>query len=182
MATRTGGGERGVTITPQARTIAGWLVAIILIVAAAFFVGRVGSPDAPSAAGSGSPSATESLLPIAFGTGLDETTGEVAVDLRTGRFAAGDLFAYSVRPSEPPGTPELYVEVIRIDPDQSVTPVQTPTPQEIIPSADVIAFDVPADDLIDAFGPGSFLMRIYLERDGSPIAEGRFELVAPVAS
>jgi hypothetical protein len=182
MATRSGA-DGGLAVTPQARTIAGWVAAIVIVIGAAFFVGRLGSPDAPAATGSGSSAtAAPTLLPIAFGTGLDETTGEVATDLRTGRFAAGDRFVYSVRPAGPPGTDELYVEVIRLGPDQTSSPVQTPDAQPISPDAAVIAYDVQADALLDAFGPGTFLMRIYLEPDASPIAEGQFELVAPVAS
>jgi hypothetical protein len=182
MARRSNADGR-VELTPRVRTIAGWIVAILIVIGAAFFVGRLGSPDAPGTAGSGSPaSATPTFLAIAFGTGLDAATGEVAVDLQTGRFAAGDRFVYSVRPDGPPGADELYVEVIRLGPDQTSIPVQTPAPQPISPEAAVIAYDVPADWLIDDFGPGTFLMRIYLEPGGSPIAEGQFELVAPAAS
>lgn len=175
--------DRRIELTPRVRTIAGWVVAILIVIGAAFFVGRLGSPDAPGTAASGAAGSPVATLPaIAFGTGLDAATGEVASDLRTGRFAAGDLFAYSVRPPGPPGTEQLYVEVIRLGPDQTATAVQTPAPQGISPAADVIAYDVPADALIEAFGPGTYLMRIYLEPDGSPIAEGQFELVAPAAS
>jgi hypothetical protein len=182
MARRLGSEPR-IELTPRVRTVAGWIVAILLVVGAAFFVGRLGSPDAPGTGASGSPASPTSTLPaIAFGTGLDTVTGEVAADQRTGRFAAGDRFVYSVRPAGPPGTDELYVEVIRLGPDETSTPVQTPAPQPISPEADVIAYDVPADWLIDDFGPGTFLMRIYLEPGGSPIAEGRFELVAPTPS
>jgi hypothetical protein len=182
MARRLGGEPR-VELTPRVRTIAGWIVAILIVVGAAFFVGRLGSPDAPGNAGSGSDASPAPTLPaIAFGTGLDAATGEVATDLQTARFAAGDVFVYSVRPAGPPGTDELYVEVIRLGPDQTSTPVQTPAPQPISPEAEVIAYEVPADALINAFGPGTFLMRIYVEPGGSPIAEGRFELVAPAAS
>jgi hypothetical protein len=182
MARRSGADGR-VEITPQVRTIAGWVVAIGLIIGAAFFVGRLGSPEAPSSTGSGSPaSATPTLPAIAFGTGLDQATGEVASDLRTDRFAAGDRFAYSLRPTGPPGTDELYVEVMRLEADQTVTPVQTPAPQPITPDAEVIAYDVPADALLRDFGPGMFVMRIYLDPAAPPIAEGRFELVAPAAS
>jgi hypothetical protein len=46
----------------------------------------------------------------------------------------------------------------------------------------VIAYNVPADELIRVFGPGMYLMRIYLDPEAPPIAEGRFELVAPASS
>jgi hypothetical protein len=180
MATRTAS-DGSVTLTPRVRTIAGWLIAIGIIVGAAFFVGRLGSPDAPAAGTGGSAEATPTLLPIAFGTAIDPATGEVAEDLRTSRFAAGDTFAYSMRPGVAIGE-TIYVEVLRIATDASAVPVQTPAPQGVEPGAEVIAFDPPADALLRDFGPGAYVMRIYLQQGGTPIAEGRFELVAPVAS
>jgi hypothetical protein len=179
MATRTAS-DGSVTPTPRVRTIAGWLIAIGIIVGAAFFVGRLGSPDAPAGGTGGSAAATPTLLPIAFGTAIDPATGEVAEDLRTSRFAAGDTFGYSTHPDVALGT-TVYVEVLRIATDASAVPVQTPAPQPL-PNPDVIAFTVPADALLRDFGPGAYVMRIYLQQGGTPIAEGRFELVAPVAS
>jgi hypothetical protein len=180
MATRTAS-DGSVTVTPQVRTIAGWLIAIGIIVGAAFFVGRLGSPDAPASGAGGSAEATPTLLPIAFGTALDPGTGQVAADVRTSRFAAGDTFAYSTQPDVAMGE-TVYVEVLRIAIDASAVPVQTPAPQGLQPGAQVIAFTVPADALLRAFGPGAYVMRIYLQQGGTPIAEGRFELVAPAAS
>jgi hypothetical protein len=180
MATRTAS-DGSVTGAPQVRTIAGWLIAIGIIVGAAFFVGRLGSPDAPAAGAGASAEATPTVLAIAFGTAIDPATGEVAADLRTSRFAAGDMFAYSVPPGVAIG-PTVYVEVLRIATDASAVPVQTPAPQDMQPEAVVIAFAVPADWLLRDFGPGAYVMRIYIERGAAPIAEGRFELVAPAAS
>jgi hypothetical protein len=180
MATRTASGG-SVTVTPQSRTIAGWLIAIAIIVGAAFFVGRLGSPDAPAGGAGISARATPTVLPIAFGTAIDPATGEVGADLRTSRFASGDTFAYSVRPSMAIGA-NVYVEVLRIATDASAVPVQTPAPQAVQPGAEVIAFAPPADWLLADFGPGAYVMRIYLELGSAPIAEGRFELVAPTAS
>jgi len=46
-----------------------------------------------------------------------------------------------------------------------------------------LAFDVPADDLFEVFGPGEYLMLIYADPALAPIAEGSFVLVgAPAAS
>lgn len=180
MATPTEGGRRTITTTPRMRTIVGWLAAIGIVIIAAFFVGRLGSPEAPAASPQGS-DAPSTPQPIAFGTGLDAATGEVATDLRIARFAAGDLFAYS---AERPGAAieEVFVEVIRVG-DGDPAPVQTPAVQALDPAyPETIAFDVPADALIAAFGPGTFVMRIYLDPAGEPIAEGQFELVAPLSS
>ena len=179
MATRTAS-DGSVAVTPQARTIAGWLIAIGIIVGAAFFVGRLGSPDAPTAGADGTAEATPKLLSIAFGTAIDPATGEVAEDLRTSRFAAGDTFAYSIHPDVAFGS-TVYVEVLQIATDASAVPVQTPAAQDL-PNPEAIAFTVPADALLRDFGPGAYVMRIYLQQGGTPIAEGRFELVAPVAS
>jgi hypothetical protein len=183
MATPTEGERRTVTTTPGMRTIVGWLAAIGIVIIAAFFVGRLGSPEAPGSGGSTASGPTSPTpLPIAFGTGRDEATGEVAADLRIESFAAGDPFFYSVRPPSAPGIAQVYVEVIRVE-DGETAPVQTPAPQPLNSAyPEVITFRVPADDLIAAFGPGTFVMRIYLDPQQDPIAEGRFELVAPLAS
>ena len=181
MATPTEGERRTVTTTPGMRTIVGWLAAIGIVIIAAFFVGRLGSPEAPGSGGSTASGPTSPTpLPIAFGTGLD-ATGEVAADLQMARFAEGDLFAYSVRRPNA-AVEQVFVEVIRVG-DGEAGPVQTPAPQALLETyPEMIAFDVPADALIDAFGPGTFVMRIYLDPQQDPIAEGRFELVAPLAS
>ena len=51
-----------------------------------------------------------------------------------------------------------------------------------MPNPNVIAFRVPTDDLLAVFGPGTYLMLIYAETGGEPIAEGSFELVSAAAS
>ena len=43
-------------------------------------------------------------------------------------------------------------------------------------------FTVPAPVLLDAFGPGTYLMLIYADPTGDPLAEGSFELIAPLVS
>jgi len=42
----------------------------------------------------------------------------------------------------------------------------------------VIAFSVPADALLSAFGEGDFVMRIYRDSGQTLVAEGRFKLIA----
>ena len=60
------------------------------------------------------------------------------------------------------------------------TPVDGRQPLEYPPA---LAFDVPADDLFEVFGPGEYLMLIYADPALDPIAEGSFILVgAPAAS
>ena len=104
----------------------------------------------------------------------------MAADARTERFAEGDTFVYSVTPS---GSvpPTVFVEVERTD-GGAAEVVQEPVEGQLLPNPTVIAFTVPASVLLDVFGPGRYLMTIYAEPGGDPLAEGSFELVAPAGS
>jgi hypothetical protein len=77
----------------------------------------------------------------------------------------------------------VYVEVERTDGGPLET-VQEPTEAQAIPDApQLIGFMVPTGDLLDAWGPGAYTMRIYLEPGADPIAEGSFVIVeAPSSS
>lgn len=183
MARPTGVGGSRVEVSPRARMLAGWLVALLLVMGVAFTVGRLGGEaDAPAVDALASASATGSgePLPILFGTALDAATGEVAEEARTERFGSGDLFGYSVRPAQPPVAGDIYVEVVRVAGGVRET-VQEPSPQPIDASP-VIAFEVPADELLAAFGTGRYVMRLYLDPQAPPLAEGRFELIGPQPS
>lgn len=155
-----------------------WLAAAALIVIVAFVVALPGADDGGTAA-TPAASAVASLLPISFGTALDAQSGEATALAE--RFAPGDTFAYSVPSTGASPAALVHVEVLR-EAVGGLEPVQTPAPQEVPPDASVIAFQVPADVLIAAFGEGSFRMRIYLDPAADPIAEGRFRLVAPPTS
>jgi hypothetical protein len=178
MARRHGDEER-FSLSPRARRIGGWLAALLIILAVAMGVRIFGSAD--GAAGPPDPSATDAADPsraIVFGTAIDWATGEVSEASRTARFADGDTFAYSVPPAGPP--PEtVYVEVRR---GQGGEVVQAPAAQPLPEGAAVIAFSVPAANLLRDFGEGTFEMRIYLEPQGAPFAVGSFELIQPVPS
>jgi hypothetical protein len=143
----------------------------------AFIVGRAGSE-----VGLPSPTPSPSLpapLPISFGTALDPVTG-LATQL-TDRFRAGDTVAYSVQLPAAPGVDTIDVEIVRLEGDVE-TVVQRPDDQGIDPTSRVIAFHPLAADLLAAWGPGSYEMRIYLAVP-SPLAVGRFTLVeTPTAS
>lgn len=156
----------------RARTVVGWTAAAAVIGLMAFVVGRP-IDDAGRAIATPSPSAA-TISPIAFGTSLDPQSGEVGV--ASDRFAAGDLFAYSVRSAAPFGGDLVYVEVLRRDGDATEA-VQEPSAQKVTPGTSVIAFQVPADALLANFGSGEFVMRIYLDPTAAPIAEGTFRLV-----
>jgi len=164
---------------PRARTWLGWAAAALGVGVVAFVVGRAGSeaglpsPDAsPTAAG---------LLPITYGAALDPVSGEAIQP--TDRFRDGDPFAYSVRTPAPPGVDTILVEIIRLNDDATETVAQPPSEQGIVPTSAVFAFEVQASTLLDAWGPGTYAMRIYLPGGSDPFAAGRFTLVeTPVAS
>lgn len=159
------------SLGPRTRILLGWVAAVALVAVIAFVVGR---PATDAGAPDPSPSpATAAALPIVFGTALDPATGEAIHP--TARFVAGDLFAYSIHLAAPIGRDAVEVEVLRVGDPLSV--VQAPAAQAVSPESRVVAFSVPADALLKAFGDGEFLMRIYRDASGKPIAEGRFRLV-----
>jgi len=175
MATERRGGPG-----PRARTWLGWAAAVLGVGLVVFLIGRAGS-EAGLPSPTPSPSAS-GKLGITFGTALDSTTGEAVEP--TDRFRAGDPIAYSVRLAAAPGVATILVEIIRLEGEQE-TVVQEPSTQGIDASSMVIGFTfaVPTSELLDAWGPGDYAMRIYLPGAADPFAAGRFTLVeTPVAS
>lgn len=174
MARPVGGGTLPrIALSPRARVAAGWLVALILVASVAFLVGRLGDQAGGPAGGTPSATAAGSPLPIAFGTVLGPD-GQVDPASVTKRFGPGDTFAYSIDLAPPPSG-EVFVEVSRAG-NTSTQPVQTPAPQGLPPERSTVGFQVPAQALLDAFGPGEYLMRIYAEVGGALVGEGRFTL------
>ncbi len=180
MAARPG--EDGVfNLSPRAMRIGGWLAVIVLIAAVALAV-RILGGNADGAAVVPSPSATVGgVLPIAFGTELDATSHEVTESSRTDRFVVGDTFAYSVAIGAAP--PEVVYVVVERTGGGAEEVVQSATDGEQFIPADraTIAFTVPAEALVAAFGPGTYRMRILLSPEEPPLAEGSFELVGPAS-
>jgi hypothetical protein len=181
MARRPGHDER-FSLSPRAKRAGGWLAALLLVVGIAVVLNVLGgngdgAPIGASASGSASVTAAAE---IAFGTALDPASGQVAEAARSDRFAAGDVFTYSVAP-DGPVPPAVYVEVRRTSGGTEEI-VQEPIDADELPNPNVIAFRVPTDDLLAVFGPGTYLMLIYAEPGGEPIAEGTFELVSADAS
>jgi len=175
MATRPGDGG-ALMLSPRALRIAGWLAVIALIALIALAVRLLGgNADGTAVLPSPSPSAG-GPLPIAFGTELDPVTARVVDGSRTERFVAGDTFAYSVTPdAERPDV--VYVEVVRVGADvEQVVQSTADGQQQVPPERPAVAFTVPADALIAAFGPGTYRMRIFADPEATPIAEGSFEL------
>jgi hypothetical protein len=178
---RRPGDDDSLPLSPRARRIAGWVAAALLIggIALAFRL-LGGNGDGTEVDPTPSGSAGASMQTVTFGTALDPATGEVAADARTERFAEGDTFAYSMAPF---GTmPDaVYVEVRRTDGQEPVV-AQEPVDPQTLQNPNVIAFTVEAQFLFADFGPGEYLMLIYADPAGDPIAEGSFELVAPPES
>lgn len=182
MARRPGEDGRS-TLSPRERRLLGWIAAIVLVIGIALVVGLLGGngDGTPLAPGESASPGTDGLPPIALGTAIDASTGEVADGARTDRFTAGDTFAYSLRPAgELP--PAIYVEVERTGGGEPEI-VQTATAanaQPITPGRPAIAFNVAADILLAEWGPGQYRMRVFTEPGGDPIAEGSFTLVGDV--
>ena len=177
MARRPGEPFR-LNLSPRSLRLAGWLVAIVLVLGIAATVRILGGNGDGEVATSPSPSGT-ALAAIAFGTALDEARAVVGGS-ETTSFTRGETFAYAV-PDAAPAT-VVYVEVIRVAGGPEET-VQAPVEGQPIPNAPgPIGFTVPADNLLDVFGAGRYEMTIYLDPAGDPIASGTFELVEAVPS
>lgn len=181
MAARAGDGGR-LSLSPRGMRIAGWLAVVGVIGVVALVVGLLGG-DAEESGVVPSPSASQAgPAPIAFGTGLDPTSGEVATAAATNRFVAGDTFAYSVGPAA--GRPDVvHVEVERTAGGEvGIVQAAANARQEVPSARPVIAFTAPADDLLAVFGPGTYVMRIYADPAQPHLAEGTFELLADAPS
>jgi hypothetical protein len=173
QAQRLQAARRSARRSLQNSTLLGWLVAGGLLVALAFVVGR---PAAEQGILGGTPSPSQpSPLPIRFGQALDPDTNRAIQ--RTRRFRNGDRFAYSVTLANAPGTADILVKITRLGEGRG-TVVQPRSIQHILPNVRTFAFTVPADDLLAAWGAGSYEMRIFLKDGDVPLAVGRFTLIA----
>jgi hypothetical protein len=180
---RRPGGESRFSLTPGQRRLAGWGAVLALLIGTAVVVGLLGGNGDGNEVTPGGSEGTAAPSPpqITFGTAIDAATGEVATASRTTRFDADDTFAWSVRPNE--RLPALvYVQVERTDggPEEIVQAIPGEGDQPLADEAEVIAFAVPAINLMDEFGPGTYTMRVHLNPEDEPIAQGTFELVDPV--
>jgi hypothetical protein len=164
-------GDRRFTLTPRGRRVAGWVAALAALGVVTLAVRVIGGTgDGTPVAPGESPASRPAVAVITFGTSLDDATGLVAITSRTSSFAAGQTFAYAA--PDLGVVPTVYVAVERAD---DATVVQPATPQRVLDGAPV-AFSVPADALIDAFGPGDYRMTMYLAPDAPVAAEGTFTL------
>ena len=159
------------------------MVLILGIAAVVRFLGGNGdgTPVGAGPSGSASPAIAEGA-PITFGTAIDPATGQVAEGSRAETFTAGQTFAYSVAPGAALADP-VYVEVRRTGGGE-VGVAQEAIDKQDLPDPRAIAFTVPVDDMLEAFGGGEYLMLIYAAPGGgdAPLATGTFELVSAEAS
>jgi hypothetical protein len=172
---------RGATpdLSPRARRIGGWLAAIFVILLIAAAVRLFGGNADGTAIGPSPSDGGASPLPISFGTELGEDR-VVPSSVATSRFVRDDRFAYSVADADEAST--VYVAVRRTS-GGPLEEVQAAIEGQAIPDGPgPIGFSVPAANLFDAFGPGTYEMLIALEPNGDAIAIGTFELVAPTGS
>lgn len=173
-------GRARIDLSPRARLIGGWLAAIVLVLLIAAAVRLFGgNADGTSVLPSAGGSVAGRPLPITFGTALDADR-RVPSASETQRFVPEDLFAYSVAEADPASV--VYVAVRRTA-GGPIELVQAAVDAQQIPDAPAtIGFTVPASNLFEAFGPGTYEMLISLEAEGAAIAAGTFELIAPEGS
>ncbi len=131
----------------------------------------------PTAEPTVEPSAEPSVvLPgrLAFGTGLNQSTRE-AIDL-TNTFSPGMTFAHSISMPTPFGVRTIFEEVVRVNDDGSETVVQARADGglPVSSTAQIAGFSVPATNLINAWGAGTYVFRDYIGTE--LVAEGTMTL------
>lgn len=179
MAARPGDGGP-LDLSPRSKRLVGWLAAIAVIGIVALIV-RILGGNADGATVVPSPSAAASgAATITFGTALDPESGQVVETARTDRFVADDVFAYSVPVAA--GRPDVvFVEVVRRA-DEETVQTYAEGEQPVPADRPAVGFTVPASALLEAFGPGTYRMRIAAAADAEPFAEGTFELLEAAPS
>lgn len=134
----------------------------------------------PLATDEATPEATPALIgTVAFGTGIDASTQQVTG--ATDTFGPGSTFCHSIQVSEPFGVDVIQEEILRVEEDGSLTEVQPRSEGGLsVPAEGQIAgfcATVPTEELMEAWGVGSFVLRDYRGDDPPElIAEGRFTL------
>jgi hypothetical protein len=137
------------------------------------------TPDPSASVGSPGPSTPPPPdLPgtLTFGLGLNAETQRVTNPTDT--FSPGTLFAHSVELTQPFGVTQIGEGVARLNEDGSETLVIDQNDNIITginPDATVDGFTVETNALLDALGPGTFVMRVY--RGSELLAQGTFILV-----
>ncbi len=126
------------------------------------------------------PTATPAPAPklpgtLVFGTARDKST--CAISGKTSQFGPGTGFAHAVTLNEPFGVNSIGEEVVKVagGKETIVQPHDTADGQNpVAPKAKVACYQVASNVVIQAWGTGSFVMRIY--RGNAKIAEAPFTL------
>ena len=196
------GSPGGIFPTDQASliSIGGTLGAIVLAIAVGLVVSGMIPPapnvavETPTPSPSPTPVASVSVAPIGsqsaapsgastvplvgtitFGTGLDSSTKQVTGP--TTAFVSGSGFAHSIQLTEAFGVNVIQEEVVRVAADGTETVVQPRAGSDLQVSATskIAGFRVrDAGPLIQAWGTGNFILRVY--RATELLAEGPFSL------
>ena len=156
----------------------GWIAAALGVGAIAFIVGRAGL-DAALSGPTPVPTASGPAQ-VLFGRALDPATGEATGGIN--RFRAGDGMAYSVQLPSGAAGGTVLIEVVRLD-GSTETVMQEPTATVPQIASNALGFRPSAAAMLATWGPGNFVLRIYADPAGQPLAAGRFTLVeSPGAS
>lgn len=111
---------------------------------------------------------------VTFGTERNKKTCEIGG--KTDTFAPGTTFAHAIALKEAFGVSSVIEEISRVADDGKETVVQSKKDGETAVSSKqkVTCYAVSANNLIRAWGAGSYVMRVF--RGDEKIAEGRFKL------
>jgi hypothetical protein len=111
---------------------------------------------------------------LAFGTGRNRSTCEITGPTDT--FAPGTTFAHSITLKEAFGVSSVVEEIARVGADGKETVVQSKQDgeTEVSSKRKVTCYSVSANNLIRAWGPGAYVMRVF--RGDEKLAEGWFNL------
>ena len=111
---------------------------------------------------------------LTFGLGLNSETQRVTNPTDT--FTPGTTFAHSIELSAPFGVTQIGEGVWAIAEDGTETQAINPDENQLTvdPEASIDGFTVPTNSLLEALGPGTFVMRVY--RGSELLAQGTFIL------
>lgn len=110
---------------------------------------------------------------LLLGTGRNRQTCEIAG--KTDTFPPGSVFAHSISLDEPFAVNALGEEISRVaDGKEKVVQSRQEGQNAVSSKAKIVCYAVSTDNLIKAWGAGTYLMRIY--RGDEKIAEAAFKL------
>lgn len=110
---------------------------------------------------------------VTFGTGRNKSTCEITG--KTDTFGPGSVFAHAITLDEAFGVDRLGEEVVRVKDGKETVVQSREDGQNAAPAkAKIVCYAVGSDNLIRAWGAGTYVMRVYRGED--KIAQGTFKL------